>query len=442
MILDFTISNFRSIKEPQTISFEATNDTHLEKYYVVHKDKYRVLKIATILGANASGKTNIIRAFRMLHDLILDPCENKTSEIEYDKFALDIDSASTNSIMIVNFLCGEQKYNYEVHFNNKVIIYELLKKHPFGKLRAHTVYERKTDLSSNVSTIKWGEKYKSVSNTRDLSSNLIHNRTVFGAFQNTNVNIPWMKEIIDWVDSYMLPPIFPFEQNIYKYVTKKINQQEIDKSSIALQLKKADIGVSDLLIEKETKKIPNEIIEMILADDELSDDLKDTIKTDPTTEDTIIRLIHNGLQGGIPFDFNEESGGTKRYYELIGILMLLVNNPHFVAIDELECRLHPDLYEHFITTFLNNAKESQMIFTTHMREFLDDRDMFRDDSVWLTEKSDNGSTEIYSLADFSSDILRDTTNRYNMYRAGRLGAIPKLQDTYIESITKKCEENG
>ena len=71
MILDFTISNFRSIKDAQTISFEATSDSHLESYYVVQKDKYRILKIATILGANASGKTNIIRAFSLLHDLIL-----------------------------------------------------------------------------------------------------------------------------------------------------------------------------------------------------------------------------------------------------------------------------------------------------------------------------------------------------------------------------------
>lgn len=89
---------------------------------------------------------------------------------------------------------------------------------------------------------------------------------------------------------------------------------------------------------------------------------------------------------GVPFEFKEESGGTQRYYELIGILMLLVKESHFVAIDELECRLHPDLYEHFVTTYLNNANDSQMIFTTHMREFLDDKGLFRDDSVWLTEK--------------------------------------------------------
>ncbi len=162
------------------------------------------------------------------------------------------------------------------------------------------------------------------------------------------------------------------------------------------------------------------------------------MRTNPTTEDYKIRLIHNGAQGGVPFEFEEESGGTQRYYELTGLLMLLIKDSHFVAIDELECRLHPDLYEHFITTFLNNVKESQMVFTTHMREFLDNKGMYRDDSVWLTEKSAEGATEIYSLADFGSDVLRDSTNRYNMYKAGRLGAVPRLQDVYVET-SNKCE---
>ncbi len=441
MILDFTISNFRSIKEPQTISFEATSDSHLENYYVIQKDKYRILKIATILGANASGKTNIIKAFGIFNHLILDPCENKNSEIEYDKFALDTDSTNKDSIINVNFICGEQKYYYEVHFNNKAITYELLRNHPFGALRDRKVFERTTELTSGISSINWGKDYKSISNSRDLKAGLIHNRTVFGAFQNTNVNIPWMKEIVDWLKSYMLPPVFPLNQGIYEFVTKKIINKDIDKSLIALQLNKADIGISDFIIDKKTKIIPQGIIDVILSDDNAPEELKNKLKSDPTTDDTEIKLVHNGLQGGVPFKFSDESGGTQRYYELIGILMLLVNQSRFVAIDELECRLHPDLYEHFIATYLNNANESQMIFTTHMREFLDDKGLFRDDSIWLTEKADDGSTAIYSLADFGSDVLRDSTNRYNMYRAGRLGAVPRLQDVYINNLNN-CKENG
>lgn len=406
MILDFTISNFRSIKEAQTISFEATKDTHLEDYFIIKKDKYRILKIATILGANASGKSNIIRAFGLLHDLILSPCENKNSEIDYDKFALDTDFVDNDSVMIVNFICGEQKYYYEVHFNNKAVTYELLKKHPFGEFKDHNVYTRETDLEKGVSIIKWGSKYKLASKTRGLIDNLIHNRTVFGAFQNTNVDIPWMKEIIDWVDCYILPLVLPTPQGLFRDITEQIAEQRIDKEIIVRHLNKADIGISDFIIEK----IDNDIF-----------------------NNYEIRFIHNGSQGGVSFDVREESEGTKRYYELSGVLMLLVKENHFVTIDELECRLHPDLYEHFVLTYLKNTKESQIIFTTHSREFLNDRGLFRDDSVWITEKTDVGATNLYSLADFDSNFLRNTTNRYNMYKAGRLGGVPRLQDTYFGS---------
>ena len=276
---------------------------------------------------------------------------------------------------------------------------------------------------------------------RALGPNLLHNRTVFGAFQNTNVDIPWMKEIVDWAKSYFLPIILPSDQGIYEYVTNKISEQEIDKDLVASQLKRADIGIDDLVLVKETKEIPKGLVEILLSRDGVPEEVKSKIKNDPTTEETKVRLIHIGSQGGVPFDFKEESGGTRRYYELSGVLMMLVKESHFVAIDELECRLHPDLYEHFISTYLNNAKESQMIFTTHMREFLSDKNMFRDDSVWLTEKSDVGATDLYSLNDFGSDILRDSTNRYNVYRAGRLGAIPRLQDTYIDT-SNNSTDNG
>ena len=114
MILDFTISNYRSIHTPQTISFEATNDKNLESYYVVTKGKYRILKLATILGANASGKSNVIKAFRMLYTLFLEPCRDKSSEIHYDKFALNTEAMPEDSEMIVNviseFSIGRQNF--------------------------------------------------------------------------------------------------------------------------------------------------------------------------------------------------------------------------------------------------------------------------------------------------------------------------------------------
>ena len=447
MILDFTISNFRSIREPQTISFEASKDTHLEDYYVIKKGDYRILKMAVILGANASGKSNVVKAFEMLPKLMLEPCENKNSKIEYKKFALDNEFAEKDSIMIVNFLCGKQKYRYEVHFNNEMITYESLFRHPFGELRPHKVFERTTNISTGLSTIKWGDKFRANSNTRDLSVNLLYNRTLFGAFQTSNVNIPWIKEIINWAFDYIYTkPSLKKEIDssnstlLQKAITTCIESHIIDKDFMAFQLQKADIGVSDFLIEKEQKEIQQNIIDKMMSNKKTSPEFIKRVNGNKV-DDYNLYFLHKGKDGNVPFEFEEESGGTKRYYELSGLLLLLITDPHFLAIDELECRLHPDLYTHFITTFLHNAKESQIVFTTHMREFLADKDMFRDDIVWFTEKNDEGATELYSLADFGSDVLRDSSNRYNFYRAGRLGAIPRLGDTFIAN-SKTIETDG
>lgn len=432
MIIDFSISNFRSIKETQTLSFIADNSSHLEDYYVITRGKYRILKMISILGANASGKSNIIYAFGFLRKLVLSPAENKTTPINYDRFALDREWIERDSEITLNFLCNDRKYCYYICFNNKFIKSESLTCQALTDLRAHKVFDRTTDIADEFSTIKWGEKYKSISNSRDLEVGLLPNRTVFGAFQSSNVNIPWMKEIVGWFDAYMLPNINTYDQNLKEYVSRQMNDHSIDQSAFIDQLKKADIGISGVNIEIKKVPIPKTIVDVILQDQDAPIELKNKISEDPNTEKCNVVLVHNGSQEAVPFDFDEESDGTQRYFELTGILLKLVKESHFVAIDELECRMHPDLYHHFVTSFLTNSTQSQLVFTTHIREFLEDKNNFRDDSVWFTEKSDEGSTELFSLADFDSKTLRNSTNRYYAYRAGRLGAVPRLGETRMK----------
>lgn len=437
MVLDFTISNFRSIREAVTISFEATNDKHLEDYYVVKIGKYRVLKIATILGANASGKSNMLRAFYMLPRLLLAPCKTKSSTINYDKFALDARCKDKDTHLIVNFLYGEQKYRYEVKFNNQMVDYELLQCHPFNSLRPHTVYERVTDTDNLVSSIKWGSKYTSASNTRDLSINLLHNRTVFGAYQISNVDIPWMKGILDWLDDYFMPIVKTSEQNLSDYTMKYMEQFKQQKDLIVSLMRKADVGVRDLEVERKNKKIPQPVLDALLHDEDVPEEVKKRVQERPYTEDLNVRMLHDGVEGGTFLNFKEESNGTKRYYELSGILLRLTQESHFVAIDELECRLHPDLYQHFIVTFLTNARYSQLVFTTHMREFLADKDLCRKDAVWFAEKNNEGATDLYSLDDFEQKDLKNTSDYYTAYRSGLLGAVPHLGDTFIDTLKEK-----
>jgi AAA15 family ATPase/GTPase len=110
----------------------------------------------------------------------------------------------------------------------------------------------------------------------------------------------------------------------------------------------------------------------------------------------------------------------------------LINKSNAFLIDELESSLHPDLYLHFLLSFLLNTGKSQIIATTHNREIFDNKDVFRNDAIWFTDKNDRSSTELYSLADFDSSVIRNTTNILNAYRSGKLRGTPNLGDHYID----------
>lgn len=437
MILDFSITNFKSINEMQTISFEATNDSHLEKFFVIKKDKYRILKLATILGANASGKSNVLKAFNLLRKLILEPCENKTETIGTDCFALNSACKERETEFKLNFICKDSKFCYEVKFNDSTISNESLFSHPFGELRQHEVFVRTTDPTTKVATLKLGAKYRSAKNTQALKVNLLHNRTVFGSFLNSNIDIPWLSELMDWAKNFLMPIVTTNDQNLTRYVSRLIYEDKIKKEVVAELLQKADIGVCDIKLEKKEETLPVELVNHIINDSNAPDELKQQLRESPVSVDYTVSMFHSGEGHQIPFEFEKESSGTQRYFELLGILLQLVNRSRFVAIDELENKLHPDLYMHFVMTYLNNANESQLLFTTHMREFLEDKDTFRDDSVWFTEKLKSGATELYSLADFGSDVLRSSTNRSHAYRSGRLGAIP---NTFAVHIVNQKDE--
>ena len=437
MILDFSVTNFKSINKTQTLSFEATGDKRLEDFFVITKDKYRVLKLATILGANASGKSNVLKALQLLRRLILHPCENKSDNIGTDCFALDDVCREKDTELKINFLCDDCKYCYEVKFNNLFVSYESLTAHPFGELRSHEVFTRVTDSKTMVAALKLGTKYRSAKITTVLTGNLLHNRTVFGAFLHSNVDVPWLADLIKWAKEYLMPNVTTDDQNLLMYVADLILDHRIEKEAVADLLNKADVGVCDFDLEKKEEQLPAELVERILNDNSAPRTLKQQVKEHPVGMEYKVLMAHSGVNGQKTFEYEKESSGTQRYFELSGILLQLIGHPHFVAIDELENKLHPDLYMHFVMTYLTNAKESQLLFTTHIREFLEDRNTFRDDSVWFTEKSKDGSTELYSLADFGSDVLRNSTNRSNAYRSGRLGGIPKLSDTYIIDLMEE-----
>ena len=401
MIVNFSIQNFGSIKGKQTLSFEADTSEHLEDTYVVHTAGKRLLKLALIYGANASGKTTILKALDFLRDLVVNPKEKKTDILDFSPYLFDANTPKQPTELTIEFVYEGGCYHYEVAFMRQAVISEALYIDIFEKI---LVYSRTTDIEEQLTKISFGDRITLDKNAQQvLELNTLWNNTVLGGFLKTNVNLETFKQVVDWFRNYLKPIIAP-RTLLGRYVTDKIDEKEIAKEEVLEILKKADFNISDIIIERR------------------KDPIKGINRINLFSEHMV-----NNISYKLPMD--KESEGTKRFYGFAGLLALLIKSPTVFPIDELESSLHPDLYTHFLLSFLQNAKQSQLIATTHNRELLADRDIFRDDVIWFTDKSKDCATELYSLADFDTSSIK---NILNAYKIGKFSGVPRLSDTFID----------
>jgi len=430
MLINFSIQNFGSIKDKQTLSFEADKSKHLEDYYVININGLRLLKLGLIYGANASGKTTILNALDFLRMLVLTPKNQKTETFDFEPFLFDENTPKQNTIFEIEFLQNGVQYYYEVEINKTAIVREELFTYNPKK---SNVFIRETDLENQVTKIKFGNRTKINEITKNNFEQItLWNNTALGGFLKINFVSKELKDVTDWFNRF-LSPLFGPEMPLQLYVTNTINKS--DNKKIVLEiLKQADFNISDILIKKEENKISKEFIEFILVKG--SPILKENVEKlkfidKMTSVNLEFKHTIKGKSYSLPFKM--ESLGTQRYYSIAGVLSELINNSHLLSIDELESSLHPDLFQHFLLSFLVNSKKSQIIATTHNREILNDKDIFRNDAIWITDKdNENCATELYSLADFDTKVIRDTTNILNAYKIGKLGGTPNLGDYYID----------
>ena len=411
MIVNFSIQNFGSIKDKQTLSFEADASEHLEDTYVVPAAGKRLLKLALIYGANASGKTTVLKALDFLRDLVVNPKEKKTDILDFSPYLFDANTPEQSTELTIEFVQEEVCYEYGVTFTRQAVISEVLYRDaPEKKL----VYKRTTDIEEQLTKINFGNLIaldKSAQQVLEL--NTLWNNTVLGGFLKTNISFEELRQVTDWFGSYLKSIIAP-DTKLDTYITNKIDEKKLTKGEVLEILKKADFNISDMVIRKKEEIIPEDLLRFFKEQIEI----KGRIIVQHTINDTHYNL-----------PMEQESEGTKRFYGFAGLLALLIKTSTIFLIDELESSLHPDLYTHFLLSFLQNARQSQLIATTHNRELLADKDIFRNDVIWFTDKGRDCATELYSLADFDTSAIK---NVLNAYKIGKFSGVPRLSDTFID----------
>ncbi|AOH40548.1 ATP-binding protein [Tannerella serpentiformis] len=434
MILNFSIQNFGSIKDKQTLSFEADKSDHLEEAYVTRCGGRRILKLALLYGANASGKTTVLKALDFLRKLVVEPKSKKTERLDFEPYLFDPDTPKQPTVLSIEFIRNEVRYAYRVEFTQEAVVAEEL--YAYYTSNKARIYQRTTDLERQFVEIKFGSKMtKSKAVKQSLTANTLWNNTVLGGYLKTNVDSKELQEVVDWFKLYLKRMVQP-QTSFEDLILFQMEDGEILSSDMIPILQQADLHISDIVIQSREIVDRQEVEDFLsLINDHHSVMSKgDVIEFREEAKAVIkkVMLEHtvNGEKYQLPLA--EESRGTKRYYDFAGLLALFIKDPRAMLIDELESSLHPDLYRHFIVSYLLNTKDSQILATTHNRELLDDRDLFRNDAIWFTDKSNADATELYSLADFDRSVIGKKTNVLNAYKSGKLSGTPILGDTHID----------
>jgi AAA15 family ATPase/GTPase len=426
MILELKIRNFLSFKDEVTFSFEATSDDTLNEYYIAEPvPGVRILKMAMIYGANASGKSNLLHAFNFIRNFVQNFPNERDKSTRFVPFKFDITNNQPGSFELVFFTEGV-KYKYQLEIDSDKVLKEILYYYP-GTQPA-VIFDRFFDENKKVSLVTFGPKIKISEQAKEaIQLKTLKNMSVLAAYAQVNLALPELNRPAEYLKNQIMPTIDPYT-SLTKYSDGHIKSDDRIKKLALDFIKEADFNISDISFEEEMENIPDDVLKM-LENGPFPEDTKARMLKERAihVEKTIFEhcIIKEGKEELHKLPESLESQGTLRYYGLSAPFFNTIEKDAFLSIDEIGSALHPLLVMHFLREFLRKSKNSQLLFTTHNLSLLQEKEILRKDAIWFTEKGKDGATAIYSMADFN---FRKELSFYNAYKQGKFGAIPNLED--------------
>jgi AAA15 family ATPase/GTPase len=394
MIQEFSIENTYSIKTRQTISFEATDDT--EDIHCINAAEKKLLKLAAIYGANASGKSNIIKAFDFYIDFILNSFSSLKphASIPFMPFMFDEEtSLAPGNFEIVFFIqyppnYGDIQYIYNIALDKERVHRESLKSCISGK---ETLLFERIWINKDYE-YHYNEFVAEIDQLNYIQRMTRPNASFLSTSAQLNFGV--LGTIYKDIDNLMILG----DKSGSGYTSNVLLQQHsrISANDVIDVLKKASIDIDDIAINY--------------------------IKTigSPDFSKQEIFFSHKYTKSYI-LPYTEESKGTRQLFELTGLLLDSIEKTKNIFIDEIETSLHDDLLDFFVSTFINNSVKSQLLFTTHNQSLLDS-ELLSDDEIWFVQKDKTGGSEFFSLAEFKD--IPPGISRRKLYKAGTFGALP------------------
>lgn len=429
-LVNFKVKNFRSFYEETIFSMQATPNkefaelnTFLCNERLFPKNENELLKTAIIFGANASGKTNLVKALNFMRALVLTSSNPLNPVVQNNApFAFFDNADKEPTLFEIEIVANDIFYNYGFEITDKRFTKEFLKKRTNGRLV--DIFER-NPLGVDLNGV--GQKKKK--ETESIGA-----QSLFLSFANTpflalDENVVCdLRNVLNWFNE---PNLFIIDEyTINKY---NIYQEENGKyAKLALEfIKQADIGVEDFIVVQEKVgdraepfiKIKGKHPPQFLPMDE------DVIGLDLKTEFNVFNEKHEIVGKKDVYlekDFGFHSDGTYRLLSILGLILKVLDKGGILVIDEVDSKLNFLIVDYILKSFNSinkNINNAQFVSTAHNVLLMDDD--LRRDQIYFTSKNKYGATELYSLVDFND--VRKTDLFSKKYLAGFYSAIPTIK---------------
>ena len=429
MLIQFSVQNYRSFREEQTLSLVAGKDAAHPDSLINCGEKFRLSKVASIYGANASGKSNLVKAMKAMERFVLGSATRMSlgDSIEFvSPFRLDTSTVQEPSRFEITLLIEGAIFVYGFSATKERVHDEWLFVQPQGR-RESKLLERSRDKDSGATS--WAFRGPLKKDTSLLKEKTRDNGLVLSRAAELNIEAVkplylWFRKTF-WIFDLSDPPI-----GFGQFTAERMNEDKEFQNRATRFIREADFGINSLSVREEEVRpsipddAPREFREVFVALQKLADSEKAT-RFSITTEHSL-----NDGEAQIPFSLEEdESNGTQRFFALAEPILSALSDGKLLVIDELDCSMHPLLTRKVIELFQSpeaNTNGAQLVFATHDSSVMDPT-LLRRDQIWLTEKRSNGATELFSLYDFGADSRprKDTAFEKN-YLAGRYGAVPNF----------------
>ena len=438
MLIEFKVSNYRSIGEEQILSL-IPDSKKGDLNNIIVKGKHKALNAIAIYGSIASGKSNLLLSMSLLDKLVhLSARSSSTTKLPYDPFLLRDGWDKKPTKFEVTFIINEDKYKYGVEFYQNEIVAEWLYKKGIG--REVDLFLRKDNIIETSSAFKGNSKII------DLAIEATKPNALFLSTCDM-FNIEEAKTIFQWFRHFNMIDGLNTEDEMLS--TVNLWEDEKYKDKIHEYFQRLNLGVLNIDVsfkEFESSELPNNLNESTRT--ELIDQLKGKKRAIVSANHKFYNKQGLANQKTISWSLKErESAGTNKAFHISGPILWALINGGVLIIDEIDARFHPIMTLDTINLFLNkatNPSNAQLIFATHDTNLLSYSNLRRD-QIYFAEKNNWESTEIYSLSDFvyldksnMSKKERPDADKEKRYFEGRYGAIPMLSNFHLLNV----ESNG